>query len=58
MASLLVLLFTIGAAIAAGFVAGWMGLLDLPMANKGAAVVLLAFGGTVLAFFILNRSHA
>ncbi len=57
MASLFGLLFTIGAAVVAGFFAGLVGLLDIPTANKGAAVVLLAVAGTVLAFFLQYRSH-
>ncbi len=56
-ASLLGLLITIGAVVIVVGITGAIGLLELPVVNRGAAVVMLAVGGAMLAFLILYKSH-
>jgi hypothetical protein len=57
-ASLLSLIFIIEAAAMAGIIAGAIGLVQIPVVDPKVAAIIVAGVGSVLAFFILYKSHA
>jgi hypothetical protein len=57
-AVLLSLLFIVEAAAVSGIIAGANGFVQIPMVDSKATAIVVAGAGSMMAFFILYKSHS